>query len=674
MPDSVGNTSFHRAYSDELSGPEDSVSDSRPKAGAASTAASRQYRTAQRLRHAIGANKVWACDRCYRLKIKCDSGKPACSACVKHDIGDTCTYGGSERTNSSSRRGRRYDTTGYVRMLEARVREVEGWLQNKGQPDDSPATPLREHQNQDMRRSHRPSYSRAEQDLPPLSASYVRTVTELVSPSRSVARPFLAHDDLFAPDLQMELVRLFLRIINPLIWASPYHDSTITAKLCLERPSHSEFLVMGMCAMAAPFSDHPAIKRFMAENGLPTYAAGNAYAKRGQEILDTIINEPSLDLVVGTVWLACAVSQSGRGGSSKDAYLAQALSIARHINLNIDPDVEEVHGVLPWLLKETRRRVWWLLVSLDIISAIPTPAEAPSIDGRDHPLTERTPCLQGWRPTPRAPAPEALFQSVATLDGLPRLSAFVPGEDFDSAENMVTLTKLYARIKALRGSAWSMAERAAKIASQDVHPTAAINRARMESISELENALTAWFSSLPDWVQNIDRINQFAASPASQSPPSWQLVTMHVYYHAAHISLHLPTILDTGFASLSPSEQLGTKGYASGAYNICVHHAICNAALLCKIADLDPEGLTQGPWLALFSFYSALVLVIAMRIKPPPHFGSDFRPHLEAHFKVLQLLAPRWYPAGSILNVLMAVLAENEELDDEAGVIYHHAK
>lgn len=57
---------------------------------------SRQFLTAQKLK-VIGV-KIWACDRCYRLKSKCDSRRPECSVCRKgsHD----CTY---ERGRSCGR-------------------------------------------------------------------------------------------------------------------------------------------------------------------------------------------------------------------------------------------------------------------------------------------------------------------------------------------------------------------------------------------------------------------------------------------------------------------------------------------------------------------------------------------------------------------------------------------
>ncbi|KAI8817759.1 uncharacterized protein EV422DRAFT_540843 [Fimicolochytrium jonesii] len=49
---------------------------------------SRQFLTAQKLK--VTGAKVWACDRCYRLKNKCDSQRPSCAVCKKGN--HECTY------------------------------------------------------------------------------------------------------------------------------------------------------------------------------------------------------------------------------------------------------------------------------------------------------------------------------------------------------------------------------------------------------------------------------------------------------------------------------------------------------------------------------------------------------------------------------------------------------
>ncbi|TPX54035.1 hypothetical protein PhCBS80983_g06066 [Powellomyces hirtus] len=630
-------------------------------------AASRQYQTAQRLRHAIGANKVWACDRCYRLKIKCDSVKPACSACTKHDLEHSCTYGGAERTNGSSRRGRRYDTTGYVRMLEARVREVEGMLQDKKQPaplerrgiptdrvlspDDPPhiahAHPL-----------HTDPWSRTARYTPPrptTASSGFRTSPppEAQSPTRTVPH------ELFSPELQYDLCRIFFDDFIPMIWSPPFHERTFFPNMCLERQEHSEFLVTTICALAAPYSNHVAVRNFVAVNQLPPYCAGEAFYEKAVSMVNDLTSSPSVDLIVGLFWLGASSAQMGKDGSVKQGFLKQALNFSIALNLNVDPDVEEVHGVLPWLTKEIRRRVWWTLCSLDIINSLPNADKAPSISDQDHPVTDRTPCLQGWRQTPRAPAPEALFQSVMAADGLPRMSAFVPSLDFDCAEKMVSLTKLFGHIKVLRGSAWAMAQRAKSQSPEG--GTLSKSAARRASINHLETELCAWFATLPEWAQAIDRVTQFVPNPTSQNPPPWQLVTLHLFYHAAHISLHLPTMLDSEAPNSPHSDDAAEEADIANAHNICLQHTQRASFLLTKVRDVNPTSRWLGPWSALFAFYSALVLVITLKTAPPGRYRDDVRSDLDAHISLIRSLATKWYSCHRTLLILMSIVAEDEE-------------
>ncbi|KND02420.1 uncharacterized protein SPPG_02886 [Spizellomyces punctatus DAOM BR117] len=619
----------------------------RQSAHAASNSGSRQYQTAQRLRHTIGTNKVWACDRCYRLKIKCDSGRPSCAACKKHDLGTACTYGGAERTNSSSRRGRRYDTAGYVRMLEARVREVECLLQDKRQQGPERVTPTpSEVPTESYARAHSEHYSDASQYS-----------------DGSVSPPRSASQDLFSSEVQRDLVDTFFRELLPFMYCTPFHEPTFLSKLCFDRPDHSYFLVTAICAIAAPYSHNPVVRSFVSQNGLPNYRAGDAYYRRARSIANEIINDPSLELIVGLIWTAAAATAMGRDGGLKSSLLKQALHAALELRLNIDPDVEDVHGVLPWLAKEIRRRVWWLLCSVDVINSLPNDDRPPSIDNRDHPITERTPCLQGWRQTPRAPSPEALFQSVVTENGLPRMSAFVPGVDFDGAESTIGLTKIFGRIKQLRGSAWEMAQKATRRSSPDSDSYPSVNVRRQERIAELEMDLRAWFAALPSWAQNIDQATDFAPSPMSTNPPPWQLLVLHLFYNSAHIALHLPTMLDAAVPHSPYAGDTPEHILVANAYNICRHYAHRSSQLLRRAQELNPSARFHGPWSALFVFYSALVLVIASKTSTDRQHLADVRRDLDAHLRLLRHLGEKWFSANRTLRILMSVIAEGEEAD-----------
>ncbi|KAJ3160262.1 hypothetical protein HDU88_008335 [Geranomyces variabilis] len=561
-----------------------------------SVAASRQYQTAQRLRHAIGASQVWACDRCYRLKIKCDSIRPACSACTRHDLTEKCTYGGSERTNRSSRRSRRFDSPGYVHMLEARIREVEGLLQRT--PTASSPRSLRGYHHSERAldlEQHAPQLSNLHRahNIDPWIKPSGRNATPALSASSGAPIDFSSDrtpigafpQELFAPELQYELCLLFFEEIVPF---------------------------------------------------------------------------PSLDLIVGFLWLASASAQMGKDGAVEHNFFRQALSLSIQLKVNVDPDVEEVHGVLPWLAKEIRRRIWWTLCSLDIIDSIPNADKSPFICDEDQPVTNRTPCLQGWRQTPRAPAHEALFQSVTVADGLPRISSFVPAVDFDCAQRMISLTKLFGHIKVLRGSAWAMAQRAKNQSPLPGPAGISTSAARRASINHLESELTSWFGTLPEWAQAIDRVTELSHSPISQNQPTWQLVTLHLFYHAAHISLHLPTMLDSELPTSPHSDEAFEEADVANSNNICLQHMQRASFLLTKVRILNPTSQWLGPRSALFAFYSSLVLAITLKTTPQGRYRDDVRSDLDAHIALMQSLADKWFSANRTLAILMSIIAEDE--------------
>lgn len=66
-----------------------------------------------------------ACILCRKRKLKCDGNKPSCSTCSR--LGHTCEYS-EERKKSGPKRG-------YVKLLEARLKQVENLLETRDAPD-----------------------------------------------------------------------------------------------------------------------------------------------------------------------------------------------------------------------------------------------------------------------------------------------------------------------------------------------------------------------------------------------------------------------------------------------------------------------------------------------------------------------------------------------------------
>ncbi|RMZ87643.1 hypothetical protein DV736_g5132, partial [Chaetothyriales sp. CBS 134916] len=70
-----------------------------------------------------------ACILCRKRKLKCDGSKPSCSTCSR--LGHTCEYS-EERKKSGPKRG-------YVKLLEARLKQVENLLETRDAPAASSA-------------------------------------------------------------------------------------------------------------------------------------------------------------------------------------------------------------------------------------------------------------------------------------------------------------------------------------------------------------------------------------------------------------------------------------------------------------------------------------------------------------------------------------------------------
>ena len=79
---------------------------------------------------AVPRPKRIACILCRKRKLKCDGNKPSCGTCSR--LGHTCEYS-EERKKSGPKRG-------YVKLLEARLKQVENLLETREPPEPAQNT------------------------------------------------------------------------------------------------------------------------------------------------------------------------------------------------------------------------------------------------------------------------------------------------------------------------------------------------------------------------------------------------------------------------------------------------------------------------------------------------------------------------------------------------------
>ncbi|KAI9091149.1 hypothetical protein DFS34DRAFT_636002 [Phlyctochytrium arcticum] len=283
---------------------------------------SRQYETAKRIR---ARKSVWACDRCYRLKAKCDSGRPTCSSCTKGEF--TCSYTARERGLGSGRGRRTITVKAYAQMLETRIKELEveyysrramarsesrgnkqipsnpnsnGYLSNE-MPNEiraripDPRGGIGIHDGfrfpaGGSRQNERNRYiPRGRPPLPPMPhRGRAQRSTEAVWP-------------LFSTDVMNDMVRIYFDTISPQWLLQPGHRRTFTSKPLGRQPS---FLVLCIAAQSAPYSEHPEVLAFTAERNIPPYRASAPYYYQARKLLGgCLLDNPSIETSWGLALL-----------------------------------------------------------------------------------------------------------------------------------------------------------------------------------------------------------------------------------------------------------------------------------------------------------------------------------------------------------------------------------
>ncbi|KAI9001718.1 hypothetical protein BC832DRAFT_139754 [Gaertneriomyces semiglobifer] len=446
----------------------------------------------------------------------------------------------------------------------------------------------------------------------------------------------------------------------------PIHEPTFAPHLYFERPEHSEFLVTSLCALSAPYSDHPVVVSYWQSNDLPRYLAGEPFFFKGQAMVPHMIDSPSLEVVAGLLYLSSAAAAMGKSSSQgaplKFPLMQMAVNLALQLRLNIDPDVEEVHGQLTWIQREVRRRFWWTLFCMETINSTPSHEPPPSIDKFNQPLPCRGPYLHGSSPTVRSPAPDALFYSVLTSDSLPRLSAFTPGIDLDVMDCMSRLTRIFHAIKQLSGTVWEMAQKLARrVSSEDVERIHALKDASYHArIQQLETELEEWLELLPEWARNIDQYPVIPELSSSARPPLWQLFSLHLFHHACYVALHLPTLIAFPITSPLPPDALSIQSTIDAAYRICYHHTQHVAFLLERLRRVTYTSDHIHPWESFYLLYTGLVLIRQSTKPSDIRHQSTIQHNVDNHIWLMEQVGQRWYSTKRIQELLSEVIVAQE--------------
>lgn len=175
----------------------------------------------------------------------------------------------------------------------------------------------------------------------------------------------------------------------------------------LARARIPSYLLLCVCALAAPFSNHPALRRAQE----PHWHRGDNFATEAIKIifnesaasnglsdsLDSLRIRPSLELAQALCLLQVHDCVMRRGGKS-DKYLVHAITVLKCLDvMHLDmPSNNVVEGYTGHVKTESMRRTFWYIYCIELLSSAFT----------SRPLSLQRADLNGLR----LPIEEALFE------------------------------------------------------------------------------------------------------------------------------------------------------------------------------------------------------------------------------------------------------------------------
>ncbi|KAJ3162111.1 hypothetical protein HDU86_005809 [Geranomyces michiganensis] len=587
----------------------------------------------------------------YRLKNKCDSARPKCNVCTKGQ--HECTYERrkAKQESSAGARSPPVKPSGYKDMLQTRLYEVEEAARIMSAEDAKEQPDLEE-----QLRSLGVGSGELPQS-PSVSDSFPNS--GLFYPQTNQYSALPPDQTLFAEPTILYLLQVFFADVSPLWYPNPIHQSCFFSRLQEQPP----MLMYAMCGAASSRSDHPATRAYVAERGIPLFQAGEPYARVARDMIDQYIAQPSFDVVLAMATLGLALAAMGDVDASV-RMMAMATQNALLLRLHVDPDIEEVHGNLSWLERESRRRLWWTLCMYD---RQPKPGletiNTRLIDDQCLSSVDQY-CLNGvcTSSSTNPPAPEQLWNSVVDPRGLPVFESFSPTTDIDFGTLSGRLARVFYSIQDLHQSLHGSADQSAiqlaiQISSPNTSwaPDTPTGPAALDSEALIAIELEAIMGSLPQWALSIDNYTEFSPDLTSRSPPPWQLLTQHIVNHALTVCLYLPTVL--GAVDQLPMH-LAEDDHVAKSYHRCRYHATVVASCLRKIMAVNPM-CRYIDWFSLYlAFRSALVFVIVLKTESDRDELVHARKDLEIHLEVTRSVGRHMWFGSWISKMIESIILE----------------
>ncbi|ORY05611.1 hypothetical protein K493DRAFT_404256 [Basidiobolus meristosporus CBS 931.73] len=518
-----------------------------------------------------------ACDRCRKMKVKCDAAKPACSTC--HRLKVACTF-----LTGNKRRGPRQNIMESLSFLSGSAGNFRhAVLKMDGGKIVELASSNNAQKNQAKRKkeklkngkaglSEQSKYRFCLQSVQPGESSSKRmrvTSLDTLSDDSSTRDSPLGSEENSSgvgDDVQQLIALYFERIHQhiPIV-----HPSFLEDKI--EENSPGKILLQSMCAISC---------RYMSNDS--SDKSGESFRDEVQSKLLEYCDEPSIELIQALL-IMCFYEISRANFNKSSLYIGMATRIAQGMGIHkIDEQQRDISQlrVEKWIQLETKRRVWWSCFLFDRVVSLES--------GRPWGINEDEFCVM-------LPCDDYSWETQTPVEGqVLRLHDEFPVVESPNTRAAVSPFSHFIALIVLLGRISKFSSGYEKRPDTD----------REETFELLKTALTFWENNLPPDMQ-------FSKETSVANDPSSSLITlMHAFKHTSKILLHLPRLKKLSDRS---SKTITMSSVESAKY--CFNEA---KAIIGIIQDLPSTSGDQiKPFFDFCVFVAARFFLIGCRCKSP---------------------------------------------------------
>ncbi|KAK9727343.1 hypothetical protein K7432_001922 [Basidiobolus ranarum] len=519
-----------------------------------------------------------ACDRCRKMKVKCDAAKPECSTC--HRLKVACTF-----LTGNKRRGPRQNIMESLNFLSGSPGNFRhAVLKMDGGKIVELASSNNAQRNQAKRKKDK--LKNGTKDGPYEESKYKFCLQSVLpgenhkkrvktTPIDSFTEESYTQDPIYnreenlnqsTTDTQQLLAVYFDRIHQhiPIVHPSVSRET-------LEDTSSGTILLQSMCAIACRYLSNDSSDK-----------SGESYRDEIQSKLLEYCDEPSVELIQ-TLLIMCFYEFSRANFNKSSLYIGMATRMAQGMGIHkIDEQHRDISQlrVEKWIELETKRRVWWFCFLFDRVVSLES--------GRPWGINEdeffvMLPCDDySWETrTPVEGQVLRLHDEFPVVESLNIRTAVSPFSHF------IALIVLLGRISKF-SSGYE------KLPDTD----------REETFELLNTALIFWENNLPPEMQ-------FSKETSMANDPNSSLITlMHAFKHTSKLLLHLPRLKklsDKSTKTITMSSVESAK--------FCFNEA---KAIIGIIQDLQSTSGDQiKPFFDFCVFVAARFFLIGCRCRSP---------------------------------------------------------